>query len=70
MRFGKRFSRVATVFAVGFGTAMLSWVTWRVFGANPPDIATGTATAYAAFVGSVPATAWGAYKWARRSERS
>lgn len=46
--------------------ALCTWVTWRVFGNNPPDIPTGTAAAFATVFG-LPAVAVGLWKW--RSER-
>lgn len=64
--FGRRFTRIASVVVVAFVLCLLVWVTWRVFGDNPPWVRAGTATAYSAFVSGVLASAWGIYKWARR----
>jgi len=38
--------------------ALVTWVTWRVFGPNPPVIRAGTASALAAVYG-LPAVAYG-----------
>jgi len=37
------------------GAVAFAWVTYRVFGDNPPDISGGTATAYGAFLAIPPA---------------
>lgn len=41
------------------------WVTWRVFGDNPPDVPMGTSAAYATLF-AAPPLAVGLWKWARR----
>lgn len=48
-----------------WGTLGASWVTWRVFGDNPPDVPGGTAAAYATLF-AVPPILVEFYKWARR----
>lgn len=37
------------------GAVAFAWVTYRVFGENPPEISAGTATAYGAFLAIPPA---------------
>lgn len=41
---------------------LTTWVTLRVFGAQPPDIPGGTAAAFATLF-ALPATAAGLWKW-------
>ena len=48
--------------------SLVTWVTLRVFGENPPDIPAGTATALAAVYG-LPALSYGIMR-ARRFGRS
>lgn len=60
-------TRLLTFCAILWAGALVSWVTWRVFGLAPPNIDMGTATAYATLVGMPSALGlWKAYEWARR----
>jgi len=44
---------------------LVTWVTYRTFGTNPPDIPTGTVTALATVFG-LPSVAYAVIKWRRR----
>ena len=54
--------RVISAFLVIHALALVTWVTVRVFGDNPPEISMGTATALGAVYG-LPALAYGLWKW-------
>lgn len=54
--------KVATLLLVVHALSLVTWVTLRVFGAEPPDIPMGTATAIGAVYG-LPALAYGLWKW-------
>lgn len=58
----KLFRRATLVWAI----VLITWVTIRVF-TSPPNIGSGTATAYGIVVGLL-ATAIGFYKWSRYQE--
>lgn len=58
------FVRRATFFT---GLLLVIWVTLRVFGADPPTVPAGTATAYATFCGAGLAAIWGLYKYLREN---
>ncbi|MEX0385850.1 hypothetical protein [Spiribacter onubensis] len=48
----------AIAFLLFHAVGLVSWVTYRVFGPNPPEISGGTATALAAVYG-LPALSYG-----------
>jgi hypothetical protein len=60
-----RFKRVGAVALLIHAVGLVSWVTIRVFGDNPPDIPAGTATALAAVYG-LPALSFGVAKIRRK----
>ena len=51
-----------TITVILWAVGLTTWVTWRVFGDNPPDIPTGTAAAFATLFG-LPTLAVGFWKW-------
>lgn len=57
-------NRIPTLIIIGWTIWLVSWVTLRVFGENPPDIPAGTAGTYATLFG-LPALAIGLWKWNR-----
>lgn len=57
-------TRDLTIAAVAIFIALTVAVTLIVFIA-PPDVPTGTAAAYATFIGGPLVVAWGVFKWAR-----
>lgn len=58
--------KVVSVLTIVWMMGLVTWVTWRVFGA-PPDIPTATAAAYATVFG-LPALAIGLWKWRNGGE--
>jgi len=55
---------ILTAGVVVYVLFIVGWVTYRVFGDNPPEVTGGTASAYAALIGLPPAV-FGLYQWAR-----
>ena len=53
-----------TILAVVWAMILVTGVTWVVF-TDPPDVPTGTAAAYATFIGGPLVAVIGLYKWAR-----
>lgn len=53
---------LVTLLVVLWTLALVSWVVWRVFSAEPPDIPLGTVTALGTVFG-LPAIAVGLWKW-------
>jgi len=60
----ERLRIVAIGLLIIHSVALVTWVTVRVFGDNPPDISPGTATALAAVYG-LPALSYGITKTRR-----
>jgi hypothetical protein len=54
--------QIITAILVIHAIGLVTWVTLRVFGSNPPEITMGTATALGAVYG-LPALAYGLWKW-------
>lgn len=54
--------RVISAILVIHAITLVTWVTIRVFGSNPPEVPAGTATALAAVYG-LPSLAYGLWKW-------
>jgi len=54
--------KIITALLVLHSLSLVTWVTIRVFGDNPPEISAGTATALTAVYG-LPALAYGLWKW-------
>lgn len=54
--------KIITALLVLHSLGLVTWVTIRVFGDNPPQIPAGTATALTAVYG-LPALAYGLWKW-------
>ena len=48
--------------------AVTTWVVWRVFGTDVPDIPTGTAVAFGTLF-SLPPAAVGLWKWHRDRDK-
>ena len=57
-----RENRVLAAVVILWAVGLVTWVTWRVFGPEPPEIAAGTATALGAVYG-LPALAIGLLRW-------
>jgi len=60
-----RFERIGAGALLIHAVGLVTWVTIRVFGDNPPDIPPGTATALAAVYG-LPALSYGVATLRRR----
>ena len=58
---------IVTLLLILWSICLISWVVWRVFGDNPPEISGGTATAFATVFG-LPALVVGLWKWRNGGE--
>lgn len=55
---------VMTILITIWALALTTWVTYRVFGDNPPEVSGGTAAAFATLF-ALPVLAVGLWKWRR-----
>lgn len=63
--FLRRARRLTAVLVIWCAT-VTTWVIWRVFGDNPPEISAGT-TAALGIVFGLPPLIMGLYQWARKT---